>query len=163
MKAFTSYFFLSALLFIVTSCGPYVIDEYFDVLFNSASQTETLSSNEQVVYIDYKEIITEKTKVTVKDHYRQFQFRLNLGNEIGEAIIASSYNHSQEINPHTGSISLMIHIPANVESEPRQLSVDVRVSSNWTNEWDVTTSKESVDWEEWKTVFYGIQSGRTAD
>ena len=160
MKAFTSYFFLSALLFIVTSCGPYVIDEYFDVLFNSASQTETLSSNEHVVYIDYKEIITEKTKVTVKDHYRQFQFRLNLGNEIGEAIFASSYNHSQEINPHTGSISLMIHIPANVESEPRQLSVDVRVSSNWTNEWDVTTSKESVDWEEWKTVYKALQSGR---
>lgn len=149
------------LLSFITACSP--IHEYYDIIFPQATYVEELTSDEQIVYIDYNRQSYQETKTTLLAHYRQFQFRLNIGKEIGEAVLASDYEYYCEINPKSGSQSLMIHIPENTTDKQRSLSIEIRLSTNWTKYWEITDSKESIDWGEWKEVFYGIQSGRTAD
>lgn len=146
------------LLSFITACSP--IHEYYDIIFPQATYVEELTSDEQIVYIDYNRQSYQETKTTLLVHYRQFQFRLNIGKEIGEAVLASDYEYYCEINPKSGSQSLMIHIPSNPSTESRQLSVDIRMSKNWTKYWDIRESGEIAEWEEWNTVYRAVQFGQ---
>lgn len=146
------------LLSFITACNP--IHEYNDIIFTQATYVEELTSEEQFVYIDYNRQSYQETKTTLLVHYRQFQFRLNIGKEIGEAVSASDYEYYCEINPKSGSQSLMIHIPSNPSTESRQLSVDIRMSKNWTKYWDISESGESAEWGGWETVYKALQSGQ---
>lgn len=148
-------------LLLFSYCKP--VHEYHEIKFSPSTKVVNLTSEEQDIYIDYEIQSYRETKTTLLEHFRQFQFRLNIGTEIGEAITGSEYENWYEINPNNNHISLMIHIPENTTDKQRSLSIEIRLSTNWTKYWEITDSKESIEWGEWKEVFYGIQSGRTAD